>query len=75
MISDSSLDELHRFASFLDMPARSFHGDHYDIPLDRRRRAVAAGALEVGSRELLRRLRDSGLRVRPQRVMADPSSN
>ena len=68
MISDTDLHELHRFAAMLDLPARAFHNDHYDLPPERRRRAVNAGAVEVGSRELVRRLRESGTRARPGRA-------
>lgn len=63
LVSDSSLDELHDFASALGVSTRAFHGDHYDLPEEWRSRAVESGAVEVSSRELLGRLRDSGLRL------------
>ena len=66
MVSDTSLDELHDFAAALCIPRRSFQGDHYDIPEEYRQDMVEAGAQEVGSRELLRRLRAAGLRLTPE---------
>ena len=48
------------------IPRRSFQGDHYDIPEEYRDDMVRAGAEEVGSRELLRRLRAAGLRLTPE---------
>jgi hypothetical protein len=66
LASDVSLVELHGFARRLGVPARGFEGDHYDLPEERYPAAVAAGAIPVSSRELLRRLRASGLR-RPKR--------
>ncbi len=65
LVSDTSLDELHDFAAGLGIPRRAFQGDHYDIPEEHRPAAVAAGALEVESRELVRRLRAAGLRLSP----------
>jgi hypothetical protein len=65
LVSDESLDELHGFAAGLGIPRRAFQGDHYDVPEDRRAEVVAAGALVVPSRELVRRLRDAGLRLTP----------
>ena len=67
LVSDSSYDELHSFAARLDIPRRSFQGDHYDVPETVREAAIALGATPVGSRELLRRLRDAVLRRRPKR--------
>jgi hypothetical protein len=64
MVSDVSLDELHAFAATLDIPQRGFHRDHYDLPDTYRMQAVALGAIEVTSRELLHRMRAAGLRVR-----------
>ncbi|MEC7115135.1 MAG: DUF4031 domain-containing protein, partial [Actinomycetota bacterium] len=32
LVSDSSFDELHDFATKLGLPKQAFHGDHYDIP-------------------------------------------
>ena len=66
LVSDTSLTELHAFARRLGVPERGFEGDHYDIPEERYSTVVAAGAVPVSSRELLRRLRASGLR-RPKR--------
>jgi hypothetical protein len=66
LVSDTSLAELHAFARRLGVPERGFEGDHYDIPEERYSAVVAAGAVPVSSRELLRRLRASGLR-RPKR--------
>jgi hypothetical protein len=66
MVSDTSLEELHEFAASLGIPRRSFQGDHYDIPEEYRDDMVKAGAQEVGSRELLRRLRGAGLRLTPE---------
>lgn len=64
LVSDSSLAELHAFAAANAIPRRGFHLDHYDVPAGRYDALVAAGALPVGNRELVTRLRASGLRVR-----------
>ncbi|MYS20907.1 Protein of unknown function [Streptomyces sp. DvalAA-14] len=64
LISDRSYDELHTFADRLGAPPRAFERDHYDIPAHRYADAVRLGATEVGSKELLRRLTESGLRRR-----------
>jgi hypothetical protein len=64
LVSDESLDELHVFAERAGLPRRSFDLDHYDVPLDRYDELVAAGAVEVSYRDLVVRLRRSGLRVR-----------
>jgi hypothetical protein len=66
LVSDTSLAELHRFASGLGVPDRGFEGDHYDVPEEYYAAAVSAGAIPVSARELLRRLQASGLR-RPKR--------
>ncbi|KOG21275.1 MULTISPECIES: DUF4031 domain-containing protein [Streptomyces] len=62
LVSDVSFDELHAFAASIGAPPRAFERDHYDIPSDRYADAVAGGAIEVGSKELLRRLTEAGLR-------------
>lgn len=64
LVSDTSLDELHDFARSCGIPARGFDRDHYDVPSDRYDALVAAGAVPVASRELVRRLIASGLRAR-----------
>lgn len=64
LVSDSSLDELHAFAARAGIPPRAFDLDHYDVPDERYDDLVALGAQPVGTRELVRRLRASGLRVR-----------
>jgi hypothetical protein len=65
LVSDVSYDELHGFAAALGIPRRAFQGDHYDVPSEARDEAIARGAEAVDSRQLVRRLRASGLRVRP----------
>jgi hypothetical protein len=65
LVSDTSVIELNEFAARLDIPTRGFHGDHYDVPEEYRDVVVAAGAEPVSSRELLRRLRNAGLRLSP----------
>ncbi|TKA09968.1 DUF4031 domain-containing protein [Actinacidiphila oryziradicis] len=64
LVSDVSYEELHIFAARLGAPARAFERDHYDLPSERYRSAVDLGAIEVGSKELLRRLTEAGLRRR-----------
>jgi hypothetical protein len=64
LVSDVSYEELHEFAESLGIPRRAFQGDHYDIPTELREKAVASGAVEVTSRELLQRLVAAGLRRR-----------
>ncbi|MGW1158708.1 DUF4031 domain-containing protein [Streptomyces sp. NPDC002513] len=68
LISDVSYDELHRFAELLDVPRRAFDRDHYDLASHRYRDAVRAGAVEVDSREVVRLLLASGLRLRKGRA-------
>ena len=63
-MSDESYDELHAMAAQLGIPRRAFQGDHYDVPTEYRERAIELGAVPVTSRELIRRLLDSGLRQR-----------
>ncbi len=64
LVSAASLAELHAFASTAGIPERGFDLDHYDVPDDMHARLVSLGAEAVGTRELVRRLRASGLRVR-----------
>ncbi|WP_417511410.1 DUF4031 domain-containing protein [Microbacterium sp.] len=63
LVSDRSLEELHAFARRNQLPQRSFDRDHYDVPEDAVPRLIAAGAEQVGGKELVRRLIGSGLRI------------
>lgn len=63
LISDSSIEELHSFASAAGIPERAFDGDHYDVPERRFDDLVAAGAIPVEGRILVRKLIASGLRI------------
>jgi hypothetical protein len=63
LVSDTSLAELHEFAARAGIPPRGFDLDHYDVPAERYDDLIASGAELVDSRELVRRLRASGLRV------------
>lgn len=64
LVSDSDYAELHRFAALLGVPRRSFDLDHYDVPAARYADALALGARAVTAKDVVHRLRDSGLRVR-----------
>ncbi|MEU2548396.1 DUF4031 domain-containing protein [Streptomyces roseolus] len=72
LVSDVSFEELHAFAAALGAPARGYDRDHYDIPSDWYDKAVAAGAIPVGSKELLRRLTEAGLRRPKGRATEGP---
>jgi len=73
LVSDTSLDELHAFARDLGIPERGFDRDHYDVPADMHARLIAAGAQLIDGRELVRRLRASGLRVTSAERRANPA--
>jgi hypothetical protein len=73
LISDVSYAELHAFAARLGVPRRAFERDHYDLPAHRYDDAVAAGAVEVRSREVVRLLHASGLRRRKSRAQQGSS--
>lgn len=68
LVSDASLEELHEFAAGVGLPRRGFQGDHYDVPEQLYETVVAAGAVPVSSRELVRRLREAGLRSPDRRA-------
>jgi len=51
MIADTE-EELHAMARRIGVARRWYQGDHYDIALSKRAIAVAAGAVEIGMREL-----------------------
>ena len=55
MVSDDGFDELHAFAAAMGIPRRRFQGDHYDLH-PRCASAVALGAVEVGTGELVQRM-------------------
>ncbi|MEU4493161.1 DUF4031 domain-containing protein [Streptomyces sp. NBC_00210] len=67
MVSDVSYEELHAFAASIGCPPKAFERDHYDVPSHRYRDAVAAGAVEVSSREVVVLLTKAGLRRRKGR--------
>jgi hypothetical protein len=56
MAVDGDFEELHAFAAALGIPRHRFQGDHYDLPPWIRERAVALGAEEVSTGELLQRM-------------------
>jgi Protein of unknown function (DUF4031) len=64
LVSDTSIDELHSFAASNGIGRRGFDLDHYDVPAERYDELVLAGATPVGGRELVIRLRESGLRIK-----------
>ena len=64
LVSDESYAELHAFARQLGIPERAFERDHYDVIEERYASALAAGAVPISSRELVRRLTAAGLRRR-----------
>jgi hypothetical protein len=68
LVSDESYEELHAFARLVGIPVRGFDRDHYDVPSDKYDEMVAAGAIPVASRVLVRRLIESGLRHRKSEV-------
>lgn len=78
LVSDTSFEELHAFAERAGIPRRGFEGDHYDIPEERYAGVVAAGAVPIDGRELLRRLQRSGLRISKRKhervVMSTPNA-
>jgi len=65
LISDVSYDELHEFAVSIGVRRVGFQGDHYDIESDTRLIALEQGAVDTDSRQIVRRLRASGLRIAP----------
>ena len=67
LISDTSLEELHAFAAASGIPERAFDGDHYDVAEARYSALVAAGAVPVEGRVLVRKLISSGLRIPARR--------
>ena len=67
LVSDASLEELHRFAAAAGIPERAFDGDHYDVPERRFDELVGAGAVSVEARVLVRKLIASGLRIPARR--------
>ncbi|MFF1376504.1 DUF4031 domain-containing protein [Streptomyces sp. NPDC058308] len=71
LVSDVSFEELHAFAASVGCPRRAFERDHYDVPSERYEDAVRAGAVEIGSKELVRRITGAGLR-RPKGRPAQP---
>ncbi len=64
LVSDVSLQELHAFASAHGVSRRGFERDHYDVPAELHGALVAAGAVPVSARDVVRRLHASGLRRR-----------
>ena len=64
LASDTSFEELHAFASAAGIPGRGFDRDHYDVPSEFYDAMLAAGAVPVSSRDLVKALVRAGLRRR-----------
>ena len=61
LVSDISLEELHRFAASIGLKRRWFQGDHYDLTTVRaRHRALRNGVKQVTSREIVLRMAGKG---------------
>lgn len=59
LVSDQSLDELHRFASLIGLTRRWYQKrrPHYDVTAKWRQEwAIGMGAIRVSPRELVRRM-------------------
>lgn len=59
MVSDRSVEELHAFASEIGLRREWFQDGkrpHYDLRPSKRRLAVSKGAVEVGARDLVKRM-------------------
>lgn len=54
MLSDTSLDELHSFASNIGVKRHWFDKDHYDLREFEYEKAIEAGALRVPTTELVK---------------------
>jgi hypothetical protein len=64
MIADTS-DELHAFAGRLGIERRWIQNpgtprEHYDVSISKRREALALGAREVSSKEIVQRMQAAG---------------
>lgn len=67
LVSDVSYAELHAFAELIGAPRRGFERDHYDVPSELVPVAVWLGARQVAGKEIVARLRATGLR-RPRHL-------
>jgi predicted kinase len=56
LATDGAFEDLHAFAVRLGLRRAWFHADHYDLPPPGRERALALGAEEVDTDELLARM-------------------
>jgi hypothetical protein len=56
MIADTE-EELHAMASKIGVARKWFQGDHYDVCLSMRAKAVSLGAQEITMRELAHKVR------------------
>ncbi len=72
LVSDTSVAELHDLAARAGIPSRGFDLDHYDVPEESYPELIRHGARLVDSRELVRRLLASGLRVRARDRSSGP---
>lgn len=56
MIADTE-EELHTMADSIGVNSRWYQGNHYDICLSKRSKAVKLGAIELTMRELVQKLK------------------
>lgn len=73
MVSDTSVAELKEFAAALGIPEKGFQGDHVDVPEHMRAVAIAHGAQEVSTRQILAALYAAGIRQRPSERHGRPT--